>query len=110
MERKIPPALWVSMGALGAISLVQLRAGVRSGSAVLLVAVALNVALLAGLWLGHKWAYVGTLILALSGLVVALGMSTVQALSVLLGNGLVVVPMVVATRFFFPGRPENPGA
>lgn len=105
MERKIRPALWISIAALGIMSLIQLVIGVQRGSEVLFVAVVLNLVLLAGLLYGRKWAYVATLVFAVSGLVVALGRNAEQAMAVLVGNGLVIVPMIISTRFFFPGRP-----
>jgi hypothetical protein len=39
----------------------------------------------------------------------ALGKGDVYAMGVLVGNSLVVMPMVFSTRFFFPGPPEPPG-
>jgi hypothetical protein len=104
MAKKVPGALWVSIAVLGAITVIQMLIGVQKGSGVLLVAVLLNVALLAGLFLGQRWAYVATLILAIAGLGVALGKGPASAIGVLVGNGLVVVPMVLSTRFFFPAK------
>ena len=107
MEKKRPGALWISIGTLGAITLIQLFIGVQKGSGVLLVAVVLNVALGAGLLLGHKWAYVAALVLGIGSLIVALGKNAEQAIGVLIGNGLVIVPMVMSTRFFFSGQSRN---
>ncbi len=110
MERKIPSALWISIAALGVMTLIQLLVGVQRGSEALLVGAILDAVFLAGLLLGHKWAYVGTLVFAIGGPLAVMGRNPQQATLALLLNCLVVVPMVLSTRFFFPGPPENPGA
>jgi hypothetical protein len=92
------------------MALMQLLIGLQKGSGALLVAVVLNIALLAGLLLRRKWAYVATLIFAMAGVIVALGRSEGTAIGVFIGNGLVVVPMIMSTRFFFPRQSENLGA
>lgn len=107
MERKMPEALWISIASLAAITLIQLVVGVREGSGSLLLAVVGNVALLVGLLRGHKWAYVATLFFAIGGPIVALGSNARNAIAVLIGNGLVVVPMLMSTEFFFPGQSET---
>lgn len=107
MKRTIPGALWISISTLGAISAIQLLIGVQNGSGVLLLTVVVNVALVAGLLLGHKWAYVATLVLSIGGVIVALGKNSEQVVGVLIGNGLVIVPMIVSTRFFFHEKPKS---
>jgi hypothetical protein len=107
VERKVPPALWISIAALGAMTLIQLLIGVQKGSGVLLVSVILNAVFLAGLLQGQKWAYVGMLVLGIGGPVAMLGRNAGQALIILLINGLVIVPMILSTRFFFPSRSEE---
>jgi hypothetical protein len=105
MERKIPSALWISIAALGAMTLIQLIIGVQRGSNALLVTVILNVVVLAGLLLGHKWAYVVVLVLGVGGPIALLSRDARYAMTILLVDGLVTVPMILSTRFFFPGRP-----
>jgi len=107
MARKIPGALWISIAALGAISLIQLIISVQKGSAALLAGVAVNVALLVGLMHGHKWAYAATLFFSIAGLVVVLVRNPENAIGVLIINGIVVVPMVMSTQFFFAGQSES---
>ena len=107
MVRKLPGALWISIASLGVITLIQLIIGVQKGSGIVLVAVVLNVALMAGLLLGHKWAYVAALVFAIVGLIVVLGKNAGHAMGVLIGNGLVIVPLVMSTRFFFPRQPMS---
>lgn len=110
MRKRIPGPLWITIGTLGVVTMIQLLMSVQRGSDVLAVAVALNVACVVGLLMGHKWAYVATLVLAIAGLMVAMGKGPGNAIGVLFGNGLVVIPMVLSTRFFFPGQPATTDA
>ncbi len=110
MERRIPPALWIGVAALGVMTLMHLLIGVQRGSNTLLVSAILDAVLLAGLLLGYKWAYVIVLVLGAGLLVLpftTLGKNPGQALLILFLNGLVIVPVLMATRFFFPGRSGN---
>jgi hypothetical protein len=66
-----------------------------------LIAVAFNVLILVGLYHGHRWAFVVTLVLGLLGIVVTLARSPVLGLGVLIGNGLVLVPMLLAKDYFW---------
>jgi hypothetical protein len=110
MERRIPSVLWIGIAALGVMTLMQLLLGGQRSSNVLLVSAILDAVLLAGLLLGHKWAYVAVLILGAGALVLpftTLGRNPGQALLTLLLNALVIVPVLMATRFFFPARPDS---
>jgi hypothetical protein len=83
---------------------------VQRGSSVLLVSAILDAVLLAGLLLGYKWAYVVVLVLGAGLLVLpftTMGRSPEQMLLTLFLNGLVLVPVLMATRFFFPARPDS---
>ncbi len=107
MERERPAALWICLVVLAAISLAQLLYGVQYGRADTLVAVVLNAVFLTGLWLGHRWAYVMTLVLAWAGILATPILYPGHTLTVLFCNGLVIVLLLMATRFFFPGRSRN---
>ncbi len=110
MERKIPPVLWIGIAALAVMTLMHLLIGVQRGSSVLLVSAILDAVLLAGLLLGYKWAYVVVLVLGAGLLVLpftTMGRNPEQMLLTLFLNGLVIVPVLIATRFFFPGRPGS---
>lgn len=109
MERKIPSTLWIGVAALGAMMLIQLLVGVQRGEDSLFVAAILDAVFLAGLLLGRKWAYIGMLVFAVGGPLVLLGRNPERAVTALLLNSLVVVPVILSTRFFFPGPMDNPG-
>ena len=110
MERKIPSTLWIGVAALGAMMLIQLLVGVQRGEDSLFVAAILDAMFLAGLLLGRKWAYLGMLVCAVGGPLVLFGRNPEQAITALFLNSLVVVPVVLSTRFFFPGPPDHPAA
>jgi hypothetical protein len=107
MERKIPSTLWIGVAALGARMLIQLLVGVQGGEDFLFVAAILDAVFLAGLLLGRKWAYIGTLVFAVGGPLALLGRNPAQAITALLLNSLVVVPVILSTRFFFPASRDN---
>jgi hypothetical protein len=78
-----------------------------------LAAILGNLILMFGLALGHKWAYVLLIAVSTLGVAVAFAKSGARGLSVLLGNAVVVVPVLMSTRFFFPSPehdnpPESP--
>ncbi len=108
MERQIPSTLWIGVAALGAMTLIQLQVGVQKGSDTLLIAAILDAVLLAGLLLGRKWAYLVVLATAIPGSIVMFGRNPGQAVVNLLLNSLVVVPVILSTRFFFPRPPDHP--
>lgn len=99
MSRRIPPVLWVSLIALALISLLQFVAVIDRGSSYLLIGVAANIVLGIGLWAGKRWAFVLTVFFSLAGIVAA-GAGG-NFLGILLANGLVLVPMVLARGYFF---------
>ncbi len=103
MEKPEKPAsLWFCVAMLGVMTLIQLMLGVRRGSEVLLVAVVLNTAILTGLILGHKWAYVVLLVFSVLGPLLMLFVHFWRGVAALFMNSLVVIPLLLATRYFFP--------
>jgi hypothetical protein len=80
MKRGIPSVLWVGIAVLGVMTLITLLVGVQTGSDVLLAATIPDTALLAGLMLGHKWAYVGLLLFAIGTPLAVLGRNPEQTI------------------------------
>ena len=107
MQREVPGVLWVGLVFLGLISIVQLVLGILHTHAVLLVGVALNLLLLWGLYHGHRWAFVVTVVLGSLGIVLALARGPIAGLGVLVGNGLVLVPVILARDYFWAPRPPT---
>jgi hypothetical protein len=102
-----PPApLWFAIAALGIISVLTLL-GLARNPGVVLVAVFGNLILMLGLALGHRWAYVLVILFSVVGVAVAFAKSGHLGLPVLLGNATVLVPVLMSTRFFFPGEPQD---
>lgn len=103
-----PPALvWFAIAVLGVISVLTLMAGLSRKPGVALATVLGNVILMIGLGLGHKWAYVLLIALSALGAAFAFAKSGVHGLSVLLGNAVVVTPVLMSTRFFFPNHQQK---
>jgi len=96
-----PGILFVAIIALAIITVLGFFAAIARGSVSGFVAVGCNLALILGLLLGHRWAYVLVILFAGAGVVVAFSKGFTPGLLVLLGNGLVVVPMVLSTGYFF---------
>jgi hypothetical protein len=101
MRRVIPGVLWVSLIALGLFSFLQLLIGIIQPNVAMLISVVFNVLILVGLYRGHRWAFVVTLVLGLLGIVVTLARSPALGLGVLIGDGLVLVPMLLAKDYFW---------
>jgi hypothetical protein len=96
-----PGILFVALIALAIITVLGFFAAIARGSVYGFVAVGCNLALILGLLLGHRWAYVLVILFAGVGVVVAFSKGFAPGLLALLGNGLVVVPMVLSTGYFF---------
>ena len=102
MRKDIPATLWIALAALAIITVLTLLSMLKSGSPVRLVAAACNIALLIGLARGQKWAYVLTVVFSVLGVAVAFNRGPSHIVAILIGNGLVVVPVLLSTSFFFP--------
>lgn len=107
MRRDIPGVLWIAIVALAVITVLTLLSLPKSRSLVPLVAAGCNVGLLVGLVMGQKWAYVLTVVFSVVGVAVAFGKGASHGLAVLVGNGLVLLPVLFSTRFFFPVQAQT---
>jgi hypothetical protein len=67
-----------------------------------LIEAALTTAIVIGLALGHKWAYVLTLVSVAIGVCLSLGHSVQSGLIVLVLDSLVLIPVLICTDYFFP--------
>ena len=130
MRKSIPRLLWLSIVWLGIIGIYCLLTGLRglwvhprlithaqdpsflqnpetlfilTGLFGVLCAI-----LLVGLVLGSKWAYLLTLVCAVLAVALAFYQGALQGMMTVIMFVPVVVPMVICTRFFFPG--ETPDA
>lgn len=101
MKKHKPASLWVAVVALGIMAMIHLGLAITTNAA-LFISVALEAILIAGLVYGQKWAYILVLVFSALGVAVNLSMGIGHGLAVLLGNAIVVVPLLLSTRFFFP--------
>lgn len=105
MQSNRPGALWVGLIVLALVIVLNVLIGLGSGSAVLLVSGALNAALWWGLFSGHRWAYVVTLVFASINVIYALGQDEfVVILGMILGNLAVALPVWLAHDYFWGAR------
>lgn len=101
MNRQIPPVLWLSLLALGAISMLQLGVGLSRGNATIFVGVVLNIVFGVGLYRGARWAFVLTLLFGIVGSLVMLVRSPGYGMLVTLVNAIVLVPVWLSREYFF---------
>jgi hypothetical protein len=99
--RDIPPVLWVGLVSLGIMVVLKI-VFIAAVGPLLLIDAALSAILLLGLYLGHKWAYVLTIVFCLAGVLMTMVNTPNLAVGVLLLNALVLVPVLMSTRYFFP--------
>lgn len=110
MQRRCPLVLYVGLISLGLISVMQLGVGLSRGRPIILLAVALNIVLMVGLYAGQRWAFVLTILFSVGGVLAIGAKHRNQLAGVLLGNGFVVVPVLLSSRYFWdePYQPEMP--
>lgn len=107
MRQKMPGVLWVSIATLVVFAVMQLFIGAANKSHVVLLAAVLNIILAVGMMLARPWAYFATLCFAVIGLFAAVVTSPEQTAAVFVFNVLVIVPMLIATKYFFPEEEEK---
>ncbi|MEJ2704939.1 MAG: hypothetical protein P8Z79_21080 [Sedimentisphaerales bacterium] len=105
-HRKVPSVLWIALVSLGLMVFMKLAYISKTGP-VVLVDAALSAALLAGLYLGHKWAYILTIAFVSLGAIVGFTKGFGQGITILLADCLVLVPVLLCTDYFFPKTDEN---
>ncbi len=100
-NRPIPRVLWVGLIALGLMVAGQILASLRLGPAMLLSAV-LSALLLWGLYRGHRWAYVFTVVIVPLKLILAIGTGRAAfGLGVAALDCLVLLPVLASARYFW---------
>ncbi len=105
MERKIPSVLWIALLSGGLMVIDKLIAAIAMGKPVILIDASLTALFLAGLYWGHKWAYVLVILFTILGIGAAtLRNGPAMGMFTLLFDCLVLVPVVMSTYFFFPKK------
>jgi hypothetical protein len=100
-EKEIPGPLWIALISLSVMVVMKVLFVFKVGPAILVDA-ALSGALLVGLYLGHKWAYVLTIVFVTIGTVSGLSKGIGNGLTILLLDCLVLVPVLMCKEYFFP--------
>ena len=111
LKSKIPGVLWEAIITLAASIFASLFLALKQGSTAVPVAAACAVLNLVQLWgvvSGRKWAYVLTIELDAFGIVINLTMSwrlsPVSTTVAFLTNVLILAPVLMTTRYFFPAH------
>jgi hypothetical protein len=99
--KEIPGPLWIALISLSVMVVLKVLFVFKVGPLILIDA-ALSGALLVGLYLGHKWAYVLTIVFVAVGTVSGFSKGVANGLIILTLDCLVLVPMLMCTEFFFP--------
>ena len=102
MKKTFPKPLWIALAMTGIMGGARLFPGVSRGSPALLCAAFMNLVLVPGLALGQPWAYSTALAPYLIAKAGAVGEeSAIFGPEAFLVNALVVVPLLLSTRYFF---------
>ncbi len=115
MSKSIPGPLWIAIVSLGLMVLGKVGFALTTNPVILIDAL-LSGILLVGIILGHKWAYVLTLVFTVLGTIVGLAKGVESGIGILVIDCLVLVPVLICTSYFFPksqpipaNEPEFPG-
>jgi len=105
-KKSIPTILWVAIISMGAFACLHLI--ISFSKPIQLIAFIVNVVLLVGLYLGKKWAFVVTIIVSLASPLALISQDVGISFVVLILNSLVLIPILLTTRYFFPkSAPES---
>lgn len=99
-QHSVPSILWIAIVAMGIFSIIHLMVSFSNSNH--LFAFMVNVVLVLGLFYLKKWAYILTIISSLIAPVLLLFQTTGFALIILLLNSIVIIPLLLSTKYFFP--------
>jgi hypothetical protein len=101
MDKDIPGPLWIAIVSLGLMVVGKIVAAF-GGRPVILIDAVLSGALLVGIVLGRKWAYVLTFVSVVLGTATGLSKNVGAGITILVVDCLVLVPVLICTSYFFP--------
>ena len=99
-NKKIPNLLWIALVSLAAMVLIKIAYASKAGPLILIDA-SLSAILLIGLYLGHKWAYVTTIIFVFIGTLSGFAKNPSYGLEIFCIDSLVLIPVLFCTKYFF---------
>ena len=100
-NRKIPNLLWIALVSLAFMVFIKIAYASKTGPLILIDAV-ISAILLVGIYLGHKWAYIATIIFVLLGTLSGFAKNPMYSLQIFCIDSLVLVPVLFCTNYFFP--------
>lgn len=109
MTKRPPGILWITLIGLGLIGLIQLGVGVGDGSLAVVVAGLINLALVIGLYAGHRWAFVGLFAFIVVGTAFIVNEEPQGGLRYLVIHAPLVLPLIPSRNYFWkPHDPNEP--
>jgi hypothetical protein len=99
-ELPVPNVLWIAIISLAVFGISHFIIGFTKPLQFL--ALGVNLILIFGLLGGFKWAYVLSIITSLLGPFLLLFNNFINFYVVLLLNSMVLIPVLISTRYFFP--------
>ena len=106
IKRNIPNLLWIALVSLALMILLKIAYISKTGPLMLLDA-ALSAVLLVGIYLGHKWAYIATILFVLIGTLAGFAKNPTYGLQIFCIDSLVFIPVLFCTNYFFPKVSKN---
>ena len=106
IKRNIPNLLWIALVSLALMILLKIAYISKTGPLMLLDA-ALSAVLLVGIYLGHKWAYIATILFVLIGTLAGFAKNPIYGLQIFCIDSLVFIPVLFCTNYFFPKVSKN---
>jgi len=100
IKKSIPVALWIAIIGMGIFAVVHLISSFSQPMQ--LIAFLTNLILLIGLYNGKKWAYIFTIIASIFIPLIVLLIDTGTAFFILILNSVVLIPLILSTKYFFP--------
>ena len=108
-QRRMPRVLWVALVMLGLMFAQCVWLGVANlrGHLAVYAGALICLVLLIGLPTGGKWAYMLAIVFAAGGSYYAFTKNLRAGILFLIAGCLVLVPVLLATRFFFPSQDKS---
>jgi uncharacterized membrane protein YqaE (UPF0057 family) len=99
VKKSLPVSLWITISGMGIFAIVHFISGLTHP--IQFIAFSINILLIAGLYSTKKWAYVVTIVIALLIPFILVFNHSGMAFNIFLLNSVVLIPLLLSTKFFF---------
>ena len=100
LKNSLPRVLWFIIIVMAIFACIHLV--VSFSKPIQLLAFTINIILLIGLYYRQKWAYIITIIASLIAPIAIYNQNNELSVIILLLNSIILLPLLIATRYFFP--------